>query len=202
MQNKNVWTFFSTPQRVLRTRYEIHGIGWCLRTSVPWRISCVPVKKNKVPFLQMRPIWSILCCIAGVHATCSAGVVCDTAYTDAVGNCCPWDALCVHCEHGVTRCARSPYTGCTRIRSHEPADDITFLLFLLVGVCAFSVCLLRSHYYHSPTAPVMHVVASPSVTDGFATGLIGGVLLSDALDDHSPEPEPPSYVEATFGPDV
>lgn len=78
-----------------------------------------------------------------------------------------------------------------------------FLVFLFVGICASSVCLWQSHYHHSPTTvPATNVVAYPPVSDGFATGLLGGVLLSDALHDHSPEPEPPSYVGATFDSDV
>jgi len=88
------------------------------------------------------------------------------------------------------------------MRHYDREDGIAFFLLPVVGVCALGACLWGSHYYHSPTVSAMHVVASPPVSDGFATGLIGGVLLSDALHDHSPEPEPPSYVDATFDADV
>lgn len=146
-------------------------------------------------------ILGILCCIVRVHATCSnccrPGGVCDAAYKGGPGiccgggSCCPRGALCVQCDHGVTRCAYPPYTGCPQ--HFETERGITFVLFLIVCTCAFNACLWRSHYHHS---------SAVTSSDGFATGLIGGVLLSDALHDHSPEPEPPSYVEATFESDA
>lgn len=78
-----------------------------------------------------------------------------------------------------------------------------FILFVIVGMCMVSACWLHPRYYHSPSVPLAtNVVASPPMTDGFATGLIGGVLLSDVLHDHSHEPEPPSYAESTFDTDV
>lgn len=158
-------------------------------------------------------IFGILCCVVRVHATCSdccrSGGTCDAAYKGEPGiccgggTCCPRGALCVHCEYGVTRCAFPPYTGCPRVRRYEPEEGVMFFVLLFVGMCALSACLWRSHYHHSPpTVPATNVVAYPPVSDGFATGLLGGVLLSDALHDHSPEPEPPSYVEATFDTDV
>lgn len=151
-------------------------------------------------------ILGTLCCIVRVHATCSdccrPGGVCDAAYRGEPGTCCPRGALCVQCEYGVTRCAYPPYTGCPRTRHYDTEEGTTPLLLLIAGACALCACLWRSHYYNSPTVPALSVVASPPVADGFATGLVGGVLLSDALHDHSPEPEPPSYVEATFESDV
>ena len=86
---------------------------------------------------------------------------------------------------------------------HEIDEGATFLLLVIVGICTVSACWLRPHYYHPPSVPpVTSVVASSPLTDGFAKGLIGGVLLSDVIHDHSPEPEPPSYMEATFEADV
>lgn len=168
--------------------------------------------KNKLLFLQMWHILGILCCAVRVHATCSdccrPGGVCDAAYGNGPGiccggaTCCPRGAFCIRCEYGVTRCANSPYVGCPRTRHYEPEESLAFLLLLFVGGCAFSAWLWRPRYYQSSVAPAMHAVASPPVSDGFATGLIGGVLLSDALHDRCPEPEPPSYAEATFDSDV
>jgi hypothetical protein len=160
----------------------------------------------------MRFILGILYCVVRVHATCSdccrPGGVCDAAYKGEPGiccggaTCCPRGALCVHCEYGVTRCAHPPYTGCLHVRLYESDEGVTFILLLLFGICAFSAYLWRFHDYHSPTVSAMNVVASPPVSDGFATGLLGGMIFSNALDDHSPEPEPPSYVDVTFDSDV
>lgn len=157
----------------------------------------------------------ILCHIVCVYGTCSEcclpGGVCDTAYKNGPGiccgggACCPMGAMCVRCEHGVRRCAYPPYTGCSRTRYHEMEEGTLFLLLVVVGMCMVGACRwLRLHHYHSPSSlpPVTNVVASSPPTDGLATGLIGGLLLSDVLHDHSPEPEPPSYMESTFEADV
>lgn len=139
---------------------------------------------------------------------CRPGEVCYTAYTHrpgvccGSGTCCPTGALCVHCEHGATRCAYPPYTRCQRTQRGQTAGTtvVLFVLATLCGVCA--CCWLRPHYDHLPSVPVPNTVAAPPPTDGCATGLIGGILLSDVPHGHSPEPEPPSYVEATSEADV
>ena len=140
----------------------------------------------------MWPILGILFRIARVYGTCfeccRPDCVCDTM-----------GAFCVHCDQASTRCVHPPGYP-PRTRRYE-TEGAALPLLLVVGTCALCACSLRSN--RSPTIPAMNVVASPPETDGFATGLIEGVLHnSDAPHDHSPEPEPPSYVEATSKSDV
>lgn len=150
-----------------------------------------------------------------VYGTCSdccrPGGVCDTAYKNGSAiccggsGCCPTVAMCVRCEHGVHRCAFPPFAaGCQHTRRHEIDEDTAFLLLVFVGLCMIGACWLHPHCCHSPSsvAPAANVVASSPMTDSFATGLLEGVLLTDVLHDHSPEPEPPSYVESSFEADV
>lgn len=66
-------------------------------------------------------------------------------------------------------------------------------------VCAIGMCL---HVYraraHGDEVVAAHpvVVGHPTSSgNGFATGLLGGMILSDVMHDHD---EPPTYVDATF----
>jgi hypothetical protein len=177
------------------------------------RPPCLTVggERGQNTFFQMWLIFCFLMYTTRAHSSCAdcchPDRVCDTAYKNEPGvccggkACCPRDSLCVQCEHGVSRCAFLPFTECTRHQEIEQGAPL--LLLVIVGMCTIGACWLCSHSYHSPLiTPVTDVVASSPHTDVITTGLIGGVLLTDVLHDNSPEPEPPSYVEATFDADV
>lgn len=149
--------------------------------------------------------------VAVVHASCSdccrPGGSCGAAYKSGpglccgdAGQCCPVGALCVHCDYGRVRCAYPPYVGCPRAYVGTQLESI--VLALVFFVCAIGMCL---HVYRS-LAPGEEVVAAhpvvvghPTYGDGFATGLLGGMILSDVVHGHD---EPPTYVDATFSTDV
>lgn len=149
----------------------------------------------------------VLYCIVRVHATCSdccrPDEACDTAYRRGEWGRCCGDGICCPTSAICTRCAYLPDTRCLCTRHADIGGDGTFFLLLIIGVCALSVCLWWSHYYNHPRTVVVpatnHEVSSPL---SHATGFLGEVPPSKARHDHSPEPEPPSYTEATFDTDV
>ena len=106
----------------------------------------------------------------------------------------------MHCEYGHVRCAYPPYLGYPRAYANYQLES-SILAFMFL-VCAIGMCLHRYRARaHSEGVVAAHpvVVGHPTSGDGFATGLLGGMILSDVMHDHD---EPPTYVDATFSTDV
>ena len=150
-----------------------------------------------------------------VEASCSdccrSGGSCDQAYKGgpgvccgASGECCPQGSVCVHCEYGRVHCAYPPYANCPRMRNVSEVES-AFVAFMF-GSCAMGFCLqavrARTTNEIAPGGSVPVVVGHPTGGgggDGFVTGLLGGMILSDVMHDAD---DPPTYVDATFSTDV
>lgn len=142
-----------------------------------------------------------LVALASCPDCCAPGGLCATAYKgqhgvccghDAFGaRCCPTGAACFRCR-GEYRCGATWSAGCAPHDGSEQTVGL-FVLFLVVAAFVCAVCL--SSACGGPAVPPVvsgypvhgGAAAPPMIVHGgdggVVTGMVAGMLLSDAMHD-------------------